>query len=203
LRALPFLLLAACFGNETTVFPAGLSPLEANTAPAPSGETLALVSGDASQWSWVHGRGLVAAPAATVWSALKDPEVIADRRQTDRHMVTLNSEPGYEYAFELHYEVDKVIEIDWDEDWRFGTVTGSPAAPELAIVRYQKVWGSTFISLIEGSIEVLRRGDALTEVQFVKHVDAYMAGTDEMRSSITDEFNAVVARAHGLPLPPL
>ena len=66
--------------------------------------------------------------------------------------------------------MDEIITVAWDELWRFGTVTGTPDAPELAMIRYQKVFGSDFITLIEGSI-LLRAAEAgHTELEFIEHL---------------------------------
>jgi hypothetical protein len=195
--------------NETTTFPSGLEPLEPNTAPsqdmAPYQETLQVVTGASPDYNFAHGRGYVMADPGTVWSVLMDPEVVVDRRQTDSQTWQLDTEPQYEYSLKLSYTVNKILSVSWDEAWRYGTITGTPAAPELAIIRYQKVWGSTFIRLLEGSITILPTPDdpGVTEVQFVEHVNAVQSTTDNMKQSMIDRFNAIVARSHGQSIPPI
>ncbi len=198
--------LGACIlgHDETTKFPPGLQPLETNTAELPATpDTVITVTGENDQWTWGHGRALISAPAAAVWRALKDPNVVASRRQTDKYSFTLTSDPTYEFSFQLHYEVDKILTVTWDEDWRYGTIRGTPDDPQLAIIRNQKTFGSSFIDLIEGSITVLPHGASETEVQFIEHVNALQADQGNIRTTIQDQVTAIVAVSHGQPLPPL
>ncbi|MEZ4402470.1 MAG: hypothetical protein R3B06_20775 [Kofleriaceae bacterium] len=195
---------AACQDDITTVFPDGLEPLEANTAPAPQAgagiEELRTVSSGSDE-KVVHGRGLVLAEPGVVWAVVKDAERLASTCATDRHAVMLGVEPQYEYGFQIHYEVDQVITVAWDELWRFGTVEGTPEAPTLAMVRYQKVFGSDLITLIEGSI-VVRAGEAgATELEFIEHLAAFGGSIDQMKQSMTQRYRLIVAAAHGQPRP--
>lgn len=191
-----------CWGNVATDYPPGLEPLEDNTAPDPAGiDQLAVVTGNMSGYAFGHARGWINAPAEAVWMALQDPEVVVSWRQTSRHLASPMPDPAYEVRFTLHYEVDDLINVSWDEDWRYGTVIGVPVMPELAMARYQKVFGTTFIDLIEGSIQVLPKDQTTTEIQLIEHVDAAQGGTSEIETTARDRFASVVARVHGLPLP--
>lgn len=199
-------LLVGCFGNETTVFPSGLEPLEENTAPEPMGmvaypEALSLVLGETNDYNFGHARGYVRAPAAVVWEALKDPDVVIDRRHNDVRSYELEVDPDYEWSYALSYTVDTIITVDWEEQWRMGTVLGTPEAPELGMLRYQKVWGSTLIELLEGSIQVIAIEPEVCEVQFIEHVRARGQSGDETGESMQDRFANILARSRGEPLP--
>jgi hypothetical protein len=197
------LVLAGCWGNVATEYPPGLEPLEDNTAPDPGGlDQLSILPGNMNGYAYAHGRGWVSAPAAAVWLAIQDPEVVVSWRHTTSHMATVTPDPAYELRFTMHYFVDEIVNVEWDEDWRYGTITGMPGTPELAMTRYQKVFGTTFIDLIEGSIQVIAKDPSTTEVQFVEHVDAAQGGTSDITDTFTDRFAAIVARVHGQPLPP-
>lgn len=188
--------------NTSTEYPPGLEPLEDNTAPDPAGlDQLSTVGGNTPDFAFGHGRGWIDAPAGAVWAALKDPEVVVSWRQTDRHTATPMPDPMYELRFELHYEVDNVITVSWDEDWRYGTLEGTPDAPELALTRYQKVYGTVYIDLIEGSITVTPRDDGTTELALIEHVKASQGGSNEIITTMQDRFASVLARVRGLPLP--
>jgi len=205
LAVLLAVLLAGCQDNVATEFPDGLEPLEDNMVPVPQGGTptegISFVTGE-NDYKWVHGRGYILADPATVWAATKDPERMAATCSTDRHTVMLGLEPQYEYGFQLHYEVDQVITVAWDESWRYGTVLGTPATPELAIIRYQKVFGSDFISLLEGSIQVLATDQpGVTEMQFIEHLSALGGSAGQMQDAMQHRFDIVAAVAHGQPLP--
>lgn len=197
--------LAACQDNVTTVFPDGLEPLEDNTAPVPQAgggvEELLTVQDDDGDVKRLHGRGLVLAPPAVVWAAAKDAERMAAVCATTRHEATVGVEPQYEYGWKIHYEVDEIITVAWDELWRLGTVEGTPEAPTLAMVRYQKVFGSDFITLLEGSILIKATDDGATLLEFIEHLSAFRGSFDQMKGSMTHRYQSLVEVAHGRPAP--
>jgi hypothetical protein len=196
---------SGCFGNETSQFPEGLEPLEDNTAPAqeaPYEERLEMVDGDNGNWMWVHGRGYLSLPPGEVWTTSKMQELMATVCSTDSQTFTPLDDEMYEHAFEVHYFVDEVINVEWDEHWRYGTIEGTPDAPELGMTRYQKVYGSELIRLIEGSIQVLATDDPeVTEIQYVEHLNAAGGGIGDMRVSMQHRFDAVAAAIRGEEVP--
>lgn len=193
--------LAACQENVTTVFPDGLEPLEDNEAPVPQAgagvEELLTVRDDGGDVKIVHGRGLILAPPGVVWAASKDPERLAAVCETDRHEAMIGVEPQYEFGWKIHYEVDEIITVAWDELWRFGTITGTPEAPALAMIRYQKVFGSDFITLLEGSIVIKAADDGQTLVEFIEHLSAFRGSFDQIEGSMNHRYRTLVEVAHG------
>lgn len=195
-------LLPGCWGNESTPFPPGLEPLEDNTAPRlrPTAtdsypEGLSEVWGS-NGYDWVHARGFVKAPAAVVWAALKDGDLVADKKNTDGQTVRYGTQPEYAWSYEIDYHRSEIIDVDWTEQYRFGVIEGSDEELELGMVRYQKVEGFSLIHLIEGSA-LVRAVDAQTsELELVKHVDAYMAGVSDIRDAFADLYAKILARAH-------
>lgn len=185
-----------CFDDIATRFPEGLEPLEPNEAPRQDDPkpTLEMVDGESDTYMWLHGRGYVFAPSGEVWKAAKDSGVMVHVCATDEQTVEEDVEEGYEYSFGVHYTVETIVTVEWDESWRFGTVEGSYAAPELAIVRYQKTFGSDAIALLEGSVQLHTTDDpGVTEVQFVEHLDAFGGTVDDMRAAMTYRFQALRA----------
>lgn len=193
-------LCAGCFGNTSTEFPAGLEPLEDNTAPAQDGdftETLALVDGE-DDYVWVHARGYVLAPPGEVWDVMHDPELMVAVCATTSHSITLEDDPAYELSFVFHYVVEEFLTITWDEQWRYGTIAGVVDKPDLAIIRYQKVYGSELISLIEGSIQLHATPDeGVTELQLIEHLSAAGGGATDIRASMQHRFDSIAAVARG------
>ncbi|MCA9677149.1 MAG: hypothetical protein H6708_09320 [Kofleriaceae bacterium] len=199
--------LGGCFGDTTTEFPPGLEPLEDDTAPAQQGgsytETLTMVDGELTNYTWVHGRGYILADPGTVWAASKDVDVMASACSTDTYSAEVGVEPEYEYGFRISYEVDQVITIAWDELWRYGTIEGTPSAPTLAMIRYQKVFGSELIQLIEGSVQLHATDDPdVTEIETIEHLAAAGGGASDIRASMQYRFDSLAAVAHGQPQPP-
>jgi hypothetical protein len=200
------LLLSGCFGNSPTEFPPGLEPLEEDAVPtqsAPYTETLATSIEPFTTFQPVHGRGYILAPPAAVWAVSKNPDVMVQGCKQTRHSATVGDEPQYEYSFDMHYEVDEVITVAWDEQWRFGAVEGTPDLPTRAIVRYQKVNGTDFIKILEGSTQYYAVPDDpnVTMVEYVEHVNARSTGPQDSVDTLNHRFNATVAVVHGLPNP--
>jgi hypothetical protein len=184
-----------CFDDVATTFPPGLEPLEANEAPRPDDVSrLSIVDGEDESYMWSHGRGLVPRPPGEVWAAAKDAGVMVHVCASDEQTVKTGVDPDHEYSFEVHYVVDTIVTVEWDEVWRFGTVEGTPADPELAMVRYQKTFGSDAIELLEGSVQILATDDPdVTEVQFVEHVDAFGGSLEDLRRSMIYRFDSLLA----------
>jgi hypothetical protein len=200
-----WIVIVAAGCNAATAFPPGLEPLEDSTAPEPdpAAELQTVVSGATMDYNFAHARAVVHAPAGVVWAAVKDPNVVKTTRRTDRQSAIFGTEPQYEHSFRLTYEVDGAISVSWDEDWRYGTIVGEAAAPELAIARYQKVYGTVFITLIEGMIVITPIDDVTTAVEMVEHVNSVGSGPADIVNTLNDRFDAIVAVSHGLPIPPL
>lgn len=200
------IVLAGCWGNTTSKFPEGLEPLEASTAGDPAAgvgtEELVTVHGEDDAYVWVHGRTYVREAPAAVWAAMKQPEVMANRCQSDEHSATEDNEPRYERSFVLHYFVDRIVNVSWDEQWRYGTVDGSPEAPERSIIRYQKTYGSEFIERLEGDIQLyaVDGEPGVTRIDFVEHVKA-PSGADEMKGAMRDRVAAIASVVRGGPVP--
>ena len=68
-------------------------------------------------------------------------------------------------------------------------------------MRYQKVEGSSFIELMEGSVLLVEAADGVTEVQLIEHLDAVQTGIEDVENYQRDLFGSVVAFVHGDPLP--
>jgi hypothetical protein len=149
----------------------------------------------------VHGRGLIGPRRRWCGPPAKDPEHLYALRDRPATSAMVGVEPQYEFGWKFHYEVDEIITVAWDELWRFGTITGTPEAPELAIIRYQKVFGSDFITLIEGSI-ILRAAEAgATDIEFIEHLAAVRGATSDMAASMRNRFHTLVELGHGRPAP--
>lgn len=207
--ALPLALalaVAACQDNVSTPFPPGIEPFSDGDAPGElpepgAGElrTSAMKAGMIR----AYGRGLVLAPPEAVWRAAKVPEGMVARCNTTRRTFLLDNEPQHELSFLVHYVVDDLLTVEWDDQWRGDVVIGTSAAPELAMVKHQKVQGSDFIYLSEGSIQLRATDDpGATELWFVEHLNAISGSIDEVLGGMRDNFDALVALAQNRPIPP-
>jgi hypothetical protein len=195
------LVLAACQDNIETPFPEGLEPFEDNRlAELPDGpfvEQLRTATGD-DDYIRVYGRGFVLAPQAQLWAAAKHFAPNVSTCKTDEQLVTEANETQYEYSFLVHYTVNDILTVEWDDQWRFGTIDET-----LGMIRHQKVQGSDFIRLSEGTIQVLATTDPdVSELAFVEHLDAVQATTADVVQGVQHNYDALVATVHGNPIPP-
>lgn len=199
------LLAAGCQHDVTTQFPSGLAPLEDNPVPEQAGspytETLA-TSSETSDYIHVYGRGYILVPPAVAWQATMTPGADVALCNTNQQIITPNNDPTYAFSFLVHYVVNDVLTVEWDDQWRFGVIDGTSDAPALGMIRHQKVDGSSFITRSEGTIQVLATDDpGVTELAFVEHLKAVSGSADDVLKNIDHNFASLVAIAHGKPIP--
>lgn len=198
--------LGGCQDNVSTPFPPGIEPFADGDVPAdlpePDGEGLETSSSNEGMIR-VYGRGRVLAPPDVLWRVAKMSEAMVARCRTTRHSVMLDNEPQHELSFLVHYVVDDILTVEWDDQWRGDVVIGTADAPELAMVKHQKVQGSDFIYVSEGTIQLqATRDPGVTELWFVEHLRAISGSTGEVVSGMRDNYDRLVELAHGRAIPP-
>jgi hypothetical protein len=200
---------SACQDNVATPFPAGLEPLEDNLVPVQQGgertETLRTDSTDDNDEIEIYGRGYVLVDPMTVWAASKNPDANDAACSTNAQMVMPNNDPAYEFSFLVHYVVNNILTVEWDDQWRWGTIepgTGS-GSQFFGMIKHQKTQGSSFIELSEGTIQVTATDDPnVTELAFVEHLQAAGGGVSDVLKGVQHNYDALVAVSHGNPIPP-
>lgn len=150
----------------------------------------------------VYGRGFIFRSPAEVYAVSHDPEVMLAVCSTTSHSVVDDNEPEYDLSFLVSYFVDDILNVEWDDQWRGDVVLGALEAPELVMIKHQKTEGSDFISLSEGTVQLLATDDpAITELRFVEHLDALMASEGDVIAGMQSNFDRMLAVAHGNPIP--
>lgn len=199
------LLLAACQSNVSTPFPAGLTPFENNPLPDPLDHTTEMLVTKAPpsvDMIRVYGKGYVLVAPSVVWAASKDPTVMYAACKTDEQTVTYDPDPLYELSYLVHYVVNDVVTVEWDDQWRYGIIEGTDDAPTFGMVKHQKVMGSSFIDISEGTIQILATDDPyVTELAFVEHLQAVSGGVGDVTAGMQHNYDALVAVSHGNPIP--
>lgn len=198
--------MSACQSDVSTPFPPGLEPLEMNRVPKQTGGPYAeqlRIASEENPYIKIYARGHVLVAPNVVWAAAKTPEVNVAACTTSEQTITPDSQPEYEFSFAVHYKVNNVLTVEWDDQWRFGTIDGTADAPSQAMIKHQKVQGSDFIRLSTGTIELSATDDPnVTELAFVEHLDAFGGGADDVRKGVRRHYGALAAVAHGQPIPP-
>lgn len=216
MRSLLPVLLLACSGgsapDEALPERTFLEPLEEiNLAPPvpragedPTPEAIAFTSGfDLGQFHhYSHMRGWVHADAQLVWEALREPDVMVDRRVIDSYIVK-NQDFRPDVDFSWVFASDMTIqgrEIEFDITWLHTVDQGELEAPELVVARWDMTDGPDFIDRISGSIELEAVEPGLTEIRGIFHMRAFPQGTGSMEQYWKDLHADVLAVLDGEPV---
>lgn len=215
-------LLAGCYSNDTTAFPQGLEPWEENLAPLPDPvgddpcpETLAFTENlrftgtrpDGSTYSAnsLHARGCIHQPMEVVWAAIQDPQIGKDHTSVNRFDVI---DPPMAEECDGNYQTQinagpAPFTVDFRLCWRHQVAEGLEDAPALTATRWQKVWGSSALSILEGSLvsRPLEGHPDITVVEYEYHLNAATSSHQTIRDYLTVIFGRLVERSHDRPLP--
>ena len=221
--ALTSLLASACFGNEatplpdaavmdgsTSPYPPYLEPFEepneaeppAATATEPYPEEIRFLrrhwTGGASA---VHARAYVHADVATTFAAVRAPLAGADRRESVTFTFEEGVDPRVPFSHRSHLVIPDVVTVEFELTWLSDVVEGTADAPTRTATRWQKTWGTTAISLLEGSIVCVPVTDSVTELQIQYHLSAVGSGYETIETYLQGYFDSILALVRGEPLP--
>lgn len=190
----------AC-GDNITPLPEGLTELEPNQASPGALGQIQFAQGE-DDYLWLHGRASLAGDVAVVWAGLQFAERVVATCSINRYRITPIEDALYDFSFASDNEVDNVLTVDWQETWRFGTLRDD-ATGSARRIRYQKTEGSSFISLIEGEIELTTEpSSGVVEISLIEHLKAVGGGIADMKQSMQRRFDIMAAIAQSAPLPP-
>ncbi|MFO0684074.1 MAG: hypothetical protein U0234_18625 [Sandaracinus sp.] len=218
--ALALVLLASasapgCFDNVGTPFPPGLEPWESTNqalAPAPvDGDvcpetiTFARVAPYGNAIA-EHARACIHAPIDVVWASIRNPQTGRDPTSTQPPFMVLPEPIASEcdglYETQLH--VDDIIDVDFRICWRHAVVEGTDDAPLVTATRWQKVWGTSVLRTLEGSLVAHPHPDdpGITELEYQYHLDGVMGSAERIESYLSVIYARLRDDAHGIPLLP-
>jgi hypothetical protein len=203
---------AGCYGTEATRFPDGLEPWEENTAalPAPTAddacpEQLVFVRGGYMSVRSVHARACIHRPIATVWRAVRDPQTGRDStRAGSWRVLEYETEPTYDYSYKTYLFVDDIVDVDFQLSWRHGVVEGTDELPTLTATRWQKTFGTTAISTMEGSLILrpLEGSPEITVAEYQYHLASAASDHGTIEAFLAVIYGRLRDRSHGRPLSP-
>lgn len=207
--------VSGCFDTVATPFPPGLEPFESvngASLPAPiDGDacpetiTLARVAPFDGATN-VHARACIHAPLTDVFRAIQNPQTTRD--PSSSHPPFLVVEPAIadecDGPYQTQVHVDDIVDVDFRICWRHAVIEGTDDAPLVTATRWQKVWGTTIITTLEGSIVARPHPEdpSITVLEIQYHLEALIDDAERLESYL----NAIYARlrddAHGVPLLP-
>lgn len=193
--------MAGCQDSIATPFPVGLEPFTddgvVDGLEWPPDERLVSDAGNPDVIR-VYGRATLAVSADLAFAAARDPEVMVATCSTTSHSAMIDNEPEFALSYLVHYFVDDIVNVEWDDQWRGGgALSGEPQF----MIKHQKVQGSDFIQLSEGTVALIDHS-GITEVRFVEHLDAVQASPADVLAGMQRNYVALQAAVHGRPLPP-
>ncbi len=213
-------LAPGCYENVVSPFPPGTEPFEAvNVASLPEPTATdecpeALHEVDVHTWmnghvAAVHASGCVHAAPAAVWEAIQDPEVSHDPPNVNAWWVI--EPPTDAECTDGVYETainagPAGFTVEFRQCWRHTLVMGTGEAPMLTATRWQKVWGTTAVRTMEGSLVSQPHPadpENVTEVYMQYHLDAASLGPtnyETIEGYLNLVFSRLVTRAHGSTL---
>lgn len=205
--------LPGCQENVLTEFPPGYEPWEEHLAPLPAPvaddpcpETLEFMR--TTPWEGAinyHATACIHVPIETVWQSAQLGTWSRDPTTTNGFMEIRPSDPvECDGPYQTYVFVDDVVDVEFRNCWRHTVVEGTEEAPLVTATRWQKVWGSTFLSRLEGSLvlEPLEGHPDITVVRLQYHLDAVSSSGDTVRNFLTVIYGRLRDHAHGVPLDP-
>jgi hypothetical protein len=203
--------LALGCGAPEHKMPAWMQPLDPTdqaAAPAavagdPFPESVNVVTGTTSDYSWGHSHGWIHSPIGTVWKAMQDLDVIVDRRTVAQWSITkTNVDSTATVSFIAHNVVQNVLTVTLDTEWREGPANGDAGEPQVVAIRNDLQASSIFVSVLEDSVRLIRHDADTTEFESMRHGKTLSPTPEtDIRTYENDLYNSVVARVHGQPLP--
>lgn len=203
------LLFVACLSEDVVEkeFPSILEPLEEIRVGLPEGddypEEIEVLSEDGEEYAWVHARGYLHLSLEDAWTALRNDLVYVNQRTVAEYTVTEVDSDTYDYIFVVENKVDDIVPVEFTNEWRHVGSLNEKGEVSDVVVRWQKIEGTDFIQLMEGSVEILPVDgeDEVVEIRIIEHLKATLdqeANAVEFVTDMTERWRLV---GQGQPIP--
>ncbi len=201
--------ILACFQEKEQAiqFPTILEPLEEIQAPLPDGddypEVIELRSEDSDEYASVHARGFLHLSLEDAWNALQDDLVYVNQRTVSNYTIEEPDSQIYDHVFVVNNEVQDIVTVEFTNEWRHVGNLNDKSEVSDVIVRWQKIDGTDFIQLIEGSVEILPVDgeDTVVEIRIIEHLKATLDQESNAIEFVTDMAERWRLIGHGEPIP--
>lgn len=204
-----FWMFSACWTQESIEkdFPSILEPLEDIRVGLPEGdgypEEVNIISQDGDEYAWVHARGYLHVSLDEAWTALRNDLVYVNQRTVKEYTVEEVDSDIYDYVYLVENEVQDLVTVEFTNEWRHVGNLNDKGTVSDVIVRWQKIDGTDFIQLMEGSVEIIPVDgeDAVVEFRIIEHLQATLdqeANALEFVTDMAERWRLVVM---GSPIP--
>ena len=201
--------LTACISNEVVQneFPKILEPLEDIRVEPPQGEDypeeITVGSEDGTDYAWAHARGYLHLSLEDAWTALRNDLVYVNQRDVTNYTVTEMDSDEYDYIFQVDNEVQDILPVEFTNEWRHVGHQNDKEEILDVVVRWQKIEGTDFIQLLEGSVEILPIDgeDSIVEIRIIEHLKATLDQEANAVEFVTDMAERWRLVGHGEAIP--
>jgi hypothetical protein len=144
---------------------------------------------DTGNYDWGDGGACVNRPIREVWAVLNNQAAMVWGGVTTSSYSAITPPAGIALGYSVNYHVDNgfpLPSVDWVMDWFHTVKSGTNAAPVKIVIRYQKVSGTTYISMWEGDIVLDYISPTVTAIRGTDHINASRTGPDDSAGSVQD-----------------
>ncbi len=201
--------IIACLSQETVnkEFPTTLEPLEEMRVGLPEGdnypEEIEIFSEDGEAYAWVHARGYLHLSLEDAWTALRNDLVYVNQRTVAEYTVTEVDSDTYDYIFVVDNSVDDIVPVEFTNEWRHVGNLDEKGDVSGVVVRWQKIEGTDFIQLMEGSVEIIPVDgeNEVVEIRIIEHLKATLDQEANAVGFVTDMAERWRLVGGGQPIP--
>lgn len=202
-------IVVACWSADVVEkeFPSVLEPLEEVRVGLPEGqdypEEVKVLSQDGEEYAWVHARGYLHLSLDDAWTALRNDLVYVNQRTVTEYTVEEIDSDVYDYVYLVNNEVQDLVTVEFVNEWRHVGNLNEKGEFSDVIVRWQKIEGTDFIQLMEGSIEIIPVADEEEVVEFriIEHLKATLDQEANAVEFVTDLAERWRLVGHGESIP--
>ena len=95
-------------------------------------------SQDEGDYAWAQGRGYIHGSIEDVWEKLRLPEVFINHEEVVEYDITDVVPPDYDYHFIVHNRSENIVNVEFENEWRHGSLENRDGNVERVGVRWQK-----------------------------------------------------------------
>jgi hypothetical protein len=122
---------------------------------------------------WGVLTGDVHLPVRNVYFLLSDHNTTKNSK-VDKMGVTEELDPHYLLRQKVHFEIDPfpLVTVEWDEQWAYTLLAGTPEKPTKILISYEKVDGTSHIKHLCGNILITQTDAQNSHLVFYEEAQA-------------------------------
>lgn len=135
--------------------------------------------------AWASVQGSVHLPLSSVLKKLEDPMITRNPANTRTTVKVLPSEGSLlKESIQVSVKPIFFLTLEWEEEWMYTLLEGTPADPKKALISYQKTSGTSHIRRFCGSILLTKTGPELTGMSLNEEILADRRGPEEVADGL-------------------